>query len=438
MSKLAPSSTKYIIRASIKAKGVVEKPDVIGAIFGQTEGLLGSDLNLRELQRTGKIGRIEVNVKSIKGNSEGEIIIPTSLSSAETSLIAATLETIERVGPCTATIKLLKVDDAMENKRKFVVDKAKQILQGLVETSTLDVDEISEQIKESVRTHEITSYQGLPAGPGIAESDNILIVEGRADVLNLLKFGIKNAIAIEGTSVPLQIVALAKEKETTALTDGDRGGILIIKELMQVAEIDFVSQAPAGKEVEECTKKEVYKAIRDRIPAEQFRGELLNLPDKKPKVEQQQTYFKAPEHQPKFEQPVAITTSSGKFEKRPVYSEKPIRGRPTTRSPPTPRRSNLKPDQRDLFKKTLDELVGTRAACIFNDKNELLGKVPVSELENVVRTIDDPYCIVFDGKVDFKMDFIAKKKNTIKYLIGMEKDRILSPINILSREDLEA
>src|SRR3989344_954771 len=223
MSKLAPSSTKYIVRATIKAKGVVEKPDVIGAIFGQTEGLLGSDLNLRELQRTGKIGRIEVNVKSIKGNSEGEIIIPTSLSSAETALIAATLETIERIGPCTATIKLLKVDDAMENKRKFVVDKAKQILQGLVETSTLDVDEISEQIKESVRTHEITSYQGLPAGPGISESDNILIVEGRADVLNLLKFGIKNAIAIEGTSVPQQIVALAKEKETTALTDGDRG-----------------------------------------------------------------------------------------------------------------------------------------------------------------------------------------------------------------------
>ncbi len=436
MSKLAPSSTKYIVRASIKAKGVVEKPDVIGAIFGQTEGLLGSDLNLRELQRTGKIGRIEVNVKSIKGNSEGEIIIPTSLSSAETSLIAATLETIERIGPCTATIKLLKVDDAMENKRKFVVDKAKQILQGLVETSTLDVDEISEQIKESVRTHEITSYQGLPAGPGIAESDNILIVEGRADVLNLLKFGIKNAIAIEGTSVPPQIVALAKEKETTALTDGDRGGILIIKELMQVAEIDYVAQAPAGKEVEESTKKEIYKAIRDRIPAEQFKGELLNLPDKKPKVEPVQTYFKAPETM-RAEHPIAVQTSgSGRYEKR-TYSEKPVRGRTTKTAPqPTIRRTNLKPDQKDLFKKTLEELVGTRAACIFNDKNELLGKVPVSELENVIRTIDDPYCIVFDGKVDFKMDFIAKKKNTIKYLIGMEKDRILSPINILSREDL--
>ena len=324
------------------------------------------------------------------------------------------------------------------NKRKFVVDKAKQILQGLVETSTLDVDEISEQIKESVRTHEITSYQGLPAGPGIAESDNILIVEGRADVLNLLKFGIKNAIAIEGTSVPQQIVALAKEKETTALTDGDRGGILIIKELMQVADIDFVAQAPAGKEVEESTKKEIYKAIRDRIPAEQFKGELLNLPDKKPKIEQQQTYFKAPEPT-RFEQPIALQTSSssGRYEKR-SYSEKPTRGRPVaTRAPPsTVRRSNLKPDQKDLFKKTLEELVGTRAACIFNDKNELLGKVPVSELENVIRTIDDPYCIVFDGKVDFKMDFIAKKKNTIKYLIGMEKDRILSPINILSREDL--
>ena len=162
----------------------------------------------------------------------------------------------------------------------------------------------------------------------------------------------------------------------------------------------------------------------------------MNLPDKKPKTEQPQTYFKAPDN--RLEQPIAIQGSSGRYEKR-TYSERPTRGRPLAAKspPPTIRRSNLKPDQKDLFKRTLEELVGTRAACIFNDKNELLGKVPVSELENVIRTIDDPYCIVFDGKVDYKMDFIAKKKNTIKYLIGMDKDRILSPINILSREDLQ-
>ncbi len=411
MSKLAPSSTKYIIRAQIKAKGIIEKPDVIGAVFGQTEGLLGSDLNLRELQRTGKIGRIEVNVKSIKGSSEGEIIIPTSLSSAETSLIAATLETIERVGPCNATIKLDNIEDAMKNKRQYVVDKAKEIMQKMMENSSMDIDEVSDQLKESVRSQEITTYEGLPAGPAVADSESIIIVEGRADVIKLLKYGLKNAIAIEGTSVPKQVEKLSKEKEVTVLVDGDRGGLLIVKELMQVAEIDFIAHAPEGKEVEESTQKEVFKALRDKIPASQFKGELL----------EKRLPMKNMQSQPRRD------NRSPMGDRKPLRDSRPIRQKP---------RIKLKTEQKVLFKKTLDELVGTRAACIFNDKNELMGKVPLSELGNIVRTLDDPYCIVFDGKVDYNIDDIARKKNTIKLLIGMEKDVISSPITIMSREDL--
>ena len=163
MSKLAPTSIKYVIKAKIKAKGVVEKPDVIGAIFGQTEGLLGTDLNLRELQRTGRIGRIDVNIKSQKGNSEGEIIIPSALDSAETALIAATLETIERIGPCEAKIKLEGVEDTRKEKRDFIMDRSKEILQKLMKT-TVQSDEISEQIQEDVRKGEVTKYFGMPAG----------------------------------------------------------------------------------------------------------------------------------------------------------------------------------------------------------------------------------------------------------------------------------
>ena len=134
MSKLAPTSIKYVVKAKIKAKGVVEKPDVIGAIFGQTEGLLGTDLNLRELQKTGKIGRIEVNIESKKGSSVGEIIIPSAMDSAETALIAATLETIERIGPCEAEIKLEGVEDSRKEKREFIMDRSKDILQKLMKT----------------------------------------------------------------------------------------------------------------------------------------------------------------------------------------------------------------------------------------------------------------------------------------------------------------
>ncbi|HNL87406.1 MAG TPA: DNA primase, partial [Methanoregulaceae archaeon] len=62
-------TTKYLIHLHLEAEGVVEKPDVVGAIFGQTEGLLGEDLDLRDLQRTGRVGRIDVQISSKKGET---------------------------------------------------------------------------------------------------------------------------------------------------------------------------------------------------------------------------------------------------------------------------------------------------------------------------------------------------------------------------------
>jgi DNA primase len=434
MAKLAPTSTKYVVKAYIKAKGIIEKPDVIGAIFGQTEGLLGSDLDLRELQRTGRIGRIEVNIKSHQGNSEGEIIIPSSLDSAETALIAATLETIERIGPCVAEISLRGVEDMRSEKRKYVIEKAKEILKNLVEAGVPSTAEISEQIKEAVRTHEISSYKGLPCGPNVVDSDNIIIVEGRADVVNLLKFGIRNAIAIEGTSVPPAIIDVAKEKVVTLFVDGDRGGQLISKEILQLTDVDFVATAPPGKEVEELTKKEVYKALREKISAEQFRMEY-KIPEEngRPKPAYERPRFERREFQPEQAEQVP----EQHFEPRPpMQRREPARER-ELREPREPRpRADLKPEQKELFSKTLEELVGTRAACIFNSENTILGKVPVSELMDTLKTVENPYAIVFDGKVDFRLNSVAKRKG-VKILVGMEKDRFVSNITILSRKDLE-
>lgn len=394
MAKLAPTSIKYIIKAKIKAKGVIEKPDVIGAIFGQTEGLLGSDLDLRELQRTGRIGRIEVRINSNQGNSEGQIIIPSSMDSAETALIAATLETIERVGPCTANIKLESVEDTRSVKRRYVVDKAKQILKDLMGSTVNNFTELSEQIKGDVRTYEITEYHGIPCGPGLIESEEIIIVEGRADILNLLKNGIKNTVAVEGTSVPQIIIDLTKQKETTLFVDGDRGGQLIAKELLQKTDVDYIASAPEGKEVEELSKKEVFKAIRDKVPAEQHRTEKKHFP-----------------HEQSFD--------SG--QERRFTVQKQVK---------------LKPKQKELFKKTLDELVGTRAACIFNANNELLGKVPVSELQNTIKTVENPEFVIFDGKVDSELNYLSQKKG-ITCLIGMDKDKLNTSLTVLSRKDLE-
>src|SRR3989338_7894480 len=154
MAKLAQNFAKYVIYAKLQAKGVVEKPDVIGAIFGQTEGLLGNDLDLRELQRTGRVGRIEVAVKTNRGFSQADITIPSSLDAAETSLIAASMETIDKVGPCDAEIEIAKVEDVRSQKRKFVIDRAKEILRAMMEEGSLDSQKLSETIKEAVRSWE--------------------------------------------------------------------------------------------------------------------------------------------------------------------------------------------------------------------------------------------------------------------------------------------
>src|SRR3989338_1196991 len=139
-----------------------------------------------------------------------------------------------------------------------------------------DSQEITEEVTYAVRVMEITEYgpERLPAGPGIDESEELIIVEGRADVLNLLKNGFKNVIALNGTSVPPSVAELSKRKDTMAFVDGDRGGNLIIKELAAVGDVDFVARAPDGKEVEELAKKEIHKALRSNITLEQAMHEM--------------------------------------------------------------------------------------------------------------------------------------------------------------------
>ncbi len=79
MSKAPVDIIKYVIHAEAEANGLVEKPDLIGAIFGQTEGLLGEDLDLRELQKSGKIGRIEVNTNYKEGKTVKQVVLELGL-----------------------------------------------------------------------------------------------------------------------------------------------------------------------------------------------------------------------------------------------------------------------------------------------------------------------------------------------------------------------
>ena len=240
MGKISPVSSKYIVHATIHIDGVVDRPDVIGAIFGQTEGLLGAELELRELQRSGRIGRIEVKTETRSGKTAGEIIVPSSLDKSETAIIGAALETIQRIGPCNSKVKVEKIEDVRISKRNFVIERAKELLRELIGNVLPDSQEITDEVAHSVRMMEITEYgkDRLPAGPSVDESEEIIVVEGRADVLNLLKHAIKNTIALNGTNIPETIIELGKKKVMTLFVDGDRGGDLIIKEVSATAELD--------------------------------------------------------------------------------------------------------------------------------------------------------------------------------------------------------
>ncbi|MHC1579890.1 MAG: DNA primase DnaG [Candidatus Alkanophagales archaeon] len=404
-------TTKYVIHANIYAEGVVEKSDVIGAIFGQTEGLLGDDLDLRDLQRSGRIGRIEVSIESRGGKSSGTIQIPSSLDKVETAILAAALETIERVGPCVARIEVTRIEDVREAKRKRIVERAKQLLREKFDEG-VDSQELMEEVKQALRVEEVTYYKGLPAGPHIEDSDAIIIVEGRADVINLLKYGIKNVIAVEGTNIPPVISKLCKTKTATAFIDGDRGGELLLKELLQVADIDYVAVAPEGKSVEELTYKEVVKALRNKTPVEQLehlRGRRLRL--------------RRREEAERHEAEAAARAGAERLGVGEVRAEGALQA--------TERRPSLR--------EHMAELDGTLSARLLDKDGNIVREVAVRDLVEELRNADDAVKgVVFDGVVTQRIVDIAAEKG-LEYVVGAKLGSVVKvplSLKVMTSADL--
>jgi DNA primase len=380
----APVTAKYNVIMGFEVDGVVEKPDIIGAIFGQTEGLLGEELDLRELQRTGRISRIEVKINSEGGKTTGEIIIPSSLDKAETALIVAAIEVIDKVGPCSAKFYLKSIEDLREKKREQIIERAKEILNKWKKESNIDTQELLDKIMSEIRASEIIKFgeEGLPAGPGVTKDDTIIIVEGRADVINLLKHGYKNVIAIEGASIPKTIIELSKKKNTIAFVDGDRAGELILKELLQVADIDYIAQAPPGKEVEELTAKEIAKCLSNMIPAKEY----LELQMKRPSIEK-----------------VKVALPENIIEK-------------------------------------VKEHVGTLKASLYDEKGEKIKETSVRDLINEMQQQNKIYGIIFDGVVTQRIVDLAGEKD-VKYIIGARVGSIIRrppTLTILTFDDILA
>jgi DNA primase len=370
---------KYVIRARFEVGGVVEKPDVIGALFGQTEGLFGPELDLRELQKSGRIGRIEISLESKQDKTTGKINIPTSLDRVSTAIIAASIESINRVGPCQAKVILNKIEDIRDARRRVIIDRAKEVLRKWTVETMPGTDEIFREVSEMLRVARVEKYgsEELTAGPDIDSSKKIIVVEGRADVINLLRAGIQNVIALEGAKIPETIIKLCREKDATAFLDGDRGGDLILKELKQVTKVKYVARAPRGKEVEDLSFEEIKVALKERVPIEM----------RKVKKRQQ--------------------------------------------------RKRLVPKN---IAETAKELEGTLEAVLLNKDMQKVERLPVGELAEKLQGISDVDTVVFDGVITQRLVDIAAERD-INYLVAARVSKAMKQplkIKLLTFEDIQA
>ena len=386
---------KYLIKAKIEIDGIVEKPDVIGAIFGQTEGLFGEQFDLRQLQDKGRIGRITVDLKTHGTRSMGEIIIPSNLDRVETALIAAMIESVDKVGPYPARIEVIDIIDVRLEKIKKIVERAKEILSVWSRQKGPDLKNILQEIETVLKTPEVIKYgpEQLPAGPDVERSDTLIVVEGRADVINLLRYGYKNVVAIGGarTRIPQSIINLSKrKKKVIVFLDGDHAGDLILKELLRSnMKIDYIARAPPNKEVEELTSKEIRDSLSSAVSVREY-------------IEQQKRRYAYREAKEKMVE-----------EAKEKPTRKALPELEETLTLPTTVTNDIK------------SLIGTLEGILYDKDWNKIKRLPVRNLVNELNSteVEQVNAIVFDGIITQRLIDAAKDKN-VKIIIGTKLGNI--------------
>ncbi len=466
MGKKYIDIVKYIVEADFEINGNVEKPDIIGAIFGQTEGLLGTDLDLRELQRNGKIGRIEIEFSNQTNKTAGKLFLPSSLGRVETCILGAAIESVDRVGPFETSFKILRVEDTRNEKRKNIIERAKNLIKILLSTEIPDSKEISEMVESDVKTSTITTYgpDNLPAGPDVGKSEELILVEGRADVINLLKSDITNCIAVGGASnkISSNIIKLASEKDTVLFVDGDRGGEMIIKILLAGGvDIDFVTKAPDGKEVEELTRKEIIKALHLKIPIDQVINRLnkengskkinnrYDTNQNNPNNQNQKNRFEYNTQKQEREIKSASEIVNNLHETTKISNVSSIS--PTVDNTKSVNKLSIKdidsesndeeePEIEDAFQKSdlfneatnkeseniinskfiaeLSQLHNSLRGRLYDKNNNLISEIPIRQLLQTIQDTRNVNAIVFDGIITQRLIEFASKYN-IKQIYGI-------------------
>jgi DNA primase len=418
---------KYHVKLKFEVDGLVEKADIIGAIFGQTEGLLGPEMNLNELQKVSKVGRIEVNVET-KGNmTKGDALIPMSTDISTAALIAAAIESIDKVGPFPAKFGLVGIDDIRAIKKKVIVDRAKKIVQDWATRTISEGDEMLKDVYDASKPGKLTSFgkAQLACGTGVFDSAWIILVEGRADVVNLLRAGFDNAIAIEGARIDESVTKLTEGKRVVAFLDGDRAGDLILKELHGVVKIDKVLRAPPGKEVEECTPLEISEILKDA-----FSPEVPSI--------QQPVYSPPPSHQPSHHQQQHhhYERRSYRRERDPQedYRAPPMRQQEALESA-QPSKESLVEDSAEILsavREVYPQINETLEAVVLDGSMNTLLKVPVSEVIKRLNSAEGAKFLVIDGIVTQRLVDAADKAG-IEYIIGHRMTDLKKPADIRIR-----
>ncbi len=385
---------------------MVEKADLIGAIFGQTEGLFGPEMNLNELQKTWKVGRIEINLESKNDKTYGAILIPMSTDVSTAALIAAAVESVDKVGPCSARVILEGIEDVRASKRQQIADRAKDIMKEWSSRTSSEGENLLKDVQESTKRARVVNFgvENLPAGPGVYTSDGVYIVEGRADVVLFLRAGIENVVAVEGTSIPHSVIDLSRKKRIIAVLDGDRGGDLIEKELAQVMKVEKVIRAPDGKEVEDLTPIEVHQMLRGELPGRHAReprherGERYERPERYERAERPER-----SERPRYER-------APRTERYERYERAPRAEEAGPKTPPVP------PAVVEKVKEVFPSINGTLEAMLLDENLSEKGRLPISELVPKMDNSGAVY-LVFDGIVTQRL-IDAAGKAKVKGIIG--------------------
>ncbi len=416
---------KYHVKLKFDVDGLVEKADIIGAIFGQTEGLLGPEMNLNELQKVSKVGRIEVNVETRGNMTKGDALIPMSTDISTAALIAAAIESIDKVGPFPAKFGLVGIDDIRAIKKKVIVDRAKKIVQDWATRTISEGDEMLKDVYDASKPGKLTSFgkAQLACGTGVFDSPWIILVEGRADVVNLLRAGYDNAIAIEGARIDESVTKLTEGKRVVAFLDGDRAGDLILKELHGVVKIDKVLRAPTGKEVEECTPLEISEILKDAFSAEVSSVQQPGYSTHQPhhQQQQQQHHYERRNHRRERDQ-------------QEDYRAPPSR-QPEALELTQPSKETLVEDSAEIVSAVRDvypRINETLEAVLLDGSMNTLLKVPVSEVIKRLDSAEGGKLLVIDGIVTQRLVDAADRAG-IEYIVGHRMTDLKKPSDIRIR-----